>query len=587
MRSGDVIASRYRLEETIGAGGMGEVWRATDLELRRVVAMKQATTGNGEETRREARIGAGLHHPNIISVFDVVTEDDRQWLVMEYLPARSLADVCRADGPIPPDQAAHIGAQIATALAAMHDKGMVHRDITPANILVTDDGTAKLADLGITAWDEVTLTGTARSGGTPGYTAPEVLAGHRATAASDLYSLGVTLSAVGEGHPQTDKRVDGAITALTDPNPAHRPTAGKAAQLLERTRTTGHPRRTLVATSLAVVAALATTFVIVLSNSGSTTPNGAAPTSSLPAIPPSDDHKLLFGIGEHLDSAFAAELVRQTRVRMLTTQYDNAGELSDFTAWRDTLVSDAYAEGFALHLIINDWEDEDAEGPVNTDYGVGCGRRHPLSPEFPLHMRNLARGFAGDADGPPLYVTVFQDVSAFACTDGQYADTTASTNYYRALMDRYLEVRDIFKEEAPNAKVAMGWQVWQASLDDNPATGAGPSMFAHFADALRASDFQSVLAKQPQGNVDQVRESVRILGKYGPVMVSGYGNQQIKGDIVDKDLTTLLSPDSIAQLTDLGLFAWNFTSEGVLAKADDSTMDFVRDVIRSTGREPR
>ena len=115
-----VLAGRYRIDEPIGTGGMGSVWRATDLELRRVVAVKRATNGDGEMIRREARAGASLQHPHVISVFDVVVEDDERWLVMEYLPSRSLAQVVREDGKLPPGQAAHVGAQVAEALQAMH-----------------------------------------------------------------------------------------------------------------------------------------------------------------------------------------------------------------------------------------------------------------------------------------------------------------------------------------------------------------------------------------------------------------------------------------------------------------------------------
>ncbi len=135
---------------------MGQVWRATDLELRREIALKLTRTGDGEQTRREARIGAGVQHPNVIAVFDVVVEDGRRWLVMEYLPSRSLDEVCRADGPLDPEQVARIGSQVLAALGALHEKGMVHRDAKPANILLAPDGTAKLSDLGVAAWDQVT-----------------------------------------------------------------------------------------------------------------------------------------------------------------------------------------------------------------------------------------------------------------------------------------------------------------------------------------------------------------------------------------------------------------------------------------------
>ncbi|AGM09089.1 serine/threonine-protein kinase [Amycolatopsis keratiniphila] len=194
-----LIAGRYRLEERIGAGGMGVVWRATDLDLGRVVALKRSQAGDSGQIRREARIGAGLHHPNVVTVFDAVIDGDDRWLVMEYLPSRSLADVIDSDGPLPPGKVAKIGVQLAAALAAMHEKGMVHRDLKPGNVLVADDGTAKLTDLGIAQWAEVTRTGGGLDVGTPGYVAPEMAEGRQAGAAADVFSLGATLFAAVEG----------------------------------------------------------------------------------------------------------------------------------------------------------------------------------------------------------------------------------------------------------------------------------------------------------------------------------------------------------------------------------------------------
>jgi serine/threonine protein kinase len=572
VHSGDVIAGRYRLEESVGAGGMGEVWRATDLELRRVVALKHARTGDGEETRREARIGAGVHHPNVISVFDVIVEDDRRWLVMEYLPARSLAEIRREDGPVAPSLAARIGAQIATALSAMHAKGMVHRDITPANILVTEDGKAKLADLGIAMWAEVTVTGTARTAGTPGYLAPEVLRGDRTTPAADLYSLGMTLSAAIEGHP--DSRLSDVLATLTDPAPARRPSADKAVQLFDGLAARRFPRRGVLV-SIGVVALLVAAVTVAVSTSdGSVEP------------PASGSAKLLYGMGDKLNSVLTNELVRDSPIRMLTTNYHKADDLTWLASWRDTVVPDAYARGFALHVVVADWQEDDPEVPVQTRYGPGCGRPHPLSPEFLDDMRALARIFAGKAGGPPLYVTMFQEVNKFACVDGAYAENDETTAYYKALKDRYLEVRQIFKDEAPNAQMSLGWDGYQ-SEDDEPSTGGGRSMFGYFADVLRASDFQSVLAKQPYGNIDQVRRAVRILGEYGKVMVAAYGNKDTPSDIVDLDVRTLLNDESLADLTAHGLFAWNFNTERVLDSAGKPTQDYVRDVIRRTGRDPR
>jgi hypothetical protein len=170
--------------------------------------------------------------------------------------------------------------------------------------------------------------------------------------------------------------------------------------------------------------------------------------------------------------------------------------------------------------------------------------------------------------------------------DGYYANTPATTAYYRALKDRYLEIRDIFHAEAPNARVALGWQGWQAVLDDYPDTGGGPSMFAEFADVLAASDFQSIVTKQPDGNVEEVRRSVEILGEYGGrVMVAAYADRGVPPEVVDEDLRTLFTEESMADLTADGLFAWNFNRERSLIEAGRPTYDFVKEVVRNTGRE--
>src|SRR5882724_1091790 len=133
MDSGDVIAGRYRLVRVIGKGGMGVVWLGTDTKLRRSVALKL-----GARMQREGVGGAKLMHPKVIAVFDLVEDaDGQEWLVMEYLPSRSLRDIRTKDGPLQSKDIARIGTQIASALAHLHQNNMVHRDVTPANVLVT------------------------------------------------------------------------------------------------------------------------------------------------------------------------------------------------------------------------------------------------------------------------------------------------------------------------------------------------------------------------------------------------------------------------------------------------------------------
>lgn len=212
MASDRLIAGRYRLTDPIGTGAMGVVWRATDVRLRRTVAVKQVLLAPGLtgtqalegklRAMREGRIAARLHHPNAITVFDVAEEDGQPWLVMEYMNAPSLAAKLAGGVTLPPIEVAGIGAQAASALSAAHDAGIMHRDVKPANLLVGDDGTVKLTDFGIShATGDVTVTATGFLAGTPAYLAPEIARGDNPKPAADVFALGSTLYAASEGAP--------------------------------------------------------------------------------------------------------------------------------------------------------------------------------------------------------------------------------------------------------------------------------------------------------------------------------------------------------------------------------------------------
>ncbi|MGY1805970.1 serine/threonine-protein kinase [Blastococcus sp. SYSU D00669] len=216
-RPGRLVAGRYRLLSQIGGGGMGTVWVARDELLGRQVAIKQvvppasADPKEAEQQRqralREGRIAARLSHPHAISVYDVAVESGQPWLVMEYLPSRSLAAVLTEDGLLRVETVAQIGAQVADALAATHAAGIVHRDVKPANILIGEgeprvEGLVKITDFGIShASGDVTLTQTGQITGTPAFLAPEVAQGEEPGPASDVFSLGATLYTCREGQP--------------------------------------------------------------------------------------------------------------------------------------------------------------------------------------------------------------------------------------------------------------------------------------------------------------------------------------------------------------------------------------------------
>jgi serine/threonine protein kinase len=209
---GDLIAERYKLVRKVGSGAMGTVWQARDQLLRRDVAVKELLVRTGmtelqtDEARnramREARLAARLHHPNVISIYDVVEYEGRPCLIMEYLPSQSLADLIAEHGVLPVGTVARIGTQIASALAAAHTAGIVHRDVKPANVLLTGDNVAKLTDFGISRADgDATVTAAGLLAGTPAYLPPEVAQGHDSVFASDVYALGAMLYAAVEGHP--------------------------------------------------------------------------------------------------------------------------------------------------------------------------------------------------------------------------------------------------------------------------------------------------------------------------------------------------------------------------------------------------
>ncbi|XVV00132.1 serine/threonine-protein kinase [Actinosynnema sp. CA-248983] len=235
----EVIAGRYRLQAQAGRGAAGVVWRARDERLDRVVALKFLTSGDVERVVREGRVAARLRHPHAISVHDVIEHGGRPCLVLEYLPSRTLAELTDG-GPLPGSLVAGVGWQVASALAAAHAAGIVHRDVSPFNVLLTDDGTAKIADFGIArAIGEGTVTDGRAVVGTPAYWAPEVATGEGAVFASDVYSLGAVLYAALEGHPPCAEPTDSSsplaeVLALAlRRDPAERPTMAEFCALLD------------------------------------------------------------------------------------------------------------------------------------------------------------------------------------------------------------------------------------------------------------------------------------------------------------------------------------------------------------------
>jgi serine/threonine protein kinase len=258
---------RYVLTRELGRGGMGAVWLAQDTMLGRDVAVKELMVPGGvpageravyqERVLREARIASRLTDPAVVTVHDLITEDDQTYIVMEYVQAPTLTELVQRDGPLPAPAVARLADQLLAALEAAHESGVVHRDVKPGNVMVPPKGTAKLTDFGIAqTLDDPRLTATGILIGSPAYMSPERLSGGDASPAWDLWALGATLFFAVEGRGAFERATTSAtmlavmteraelrlcrgplaqlIMGLLAPNPAARTTASRARQLVDQ-----------------------------------------------------------------------------------------------------------------------------------------------------------------------------------------------------------------------------------------------------------------------------------------------------------------------------------------------------------------
>jgi tRNA A-37 threonylcarbamoyl transferase component Bud32 len=203
-----VLNERYKVETTLGEGGMARVYRGTDQVLDRTVAIKVLADRYAEDDnfvtrfRREAQAAAALSHPNVVAVFDTGDDDAAHYIVMEYVEGRTLGEVLKVQGPFDADRASAITEDVATALQAAHERGLVHRDVKPGNVMIDTEGRVKVMDFGIAraaANDTLTQTGTVL--GTAAYLSPEQARGDSVDARSDIYSLGCVLFEMVAGRP--------------------------------------------------------------------------------------------------------------------------------------------------------------------------------------------------------------------------------------------------------------------------------------------------------------------------------------------------------------------------------------------------
>jgi hypothetical protein len=238
VKEASLIGDRYRLIRQLGEGGMGRVWLARDEILGRDVAIKEVVPPAGltdEEreatttrTLREARAIARLNHPNVVRIYDVVQQEQWPWIVMEYVPSRSLEQVIAEDGPMTPVAAARIGLDMLSALRAAHRAGILHRDVKPGNVLIADDGRVVLTDFGLATMEgDASVTRSGLILGSPAFMAPERARDGVSLVESDLWSLGATLFAMVEGQsPYARSTAMATLAALASEEPDPAPHAG-------------------------------------------------------------------------------------------------------------------------------------------------------------------------------------------------------------------------------------------------------------------------------------------------------------------------------------------------------------------------
>src|SRR5258707_2661973 len=222
---GSMVSGRYRIITLLGKGGMGEVYRADDLTLGQVVAMKflpdEAARDEGllERFRNEVRIARRVSHPNVCRVYDVGDVDGQTFFTMEYVDGEDLASLLRRIGRLPPDKALDIARQLCAGLAAAHTKGVLHRDLKPANIMLDGRGQVVITDFGLAGVADDVRGNEIRSG-TPAYMAPEQLAGKEVSPRSDIYALGLVLYEVFTGKRAFAEKFAGPVHTYGDRTPS-------------------------------------------------------------------------------------------------------------------------------------------------------------------------------------------------------------------------------------------------------------------------------------------------------------------------------------------------------------------------------
>ncbi len=287
--------------------------------------------------------------------------------------------------------------------------------------------------------------------------------------------------------------------------------------------------------------------------------------------------RMLFGLGTEADGDRSGALAKNAPLGMLSSWYNGPSDLSWMSGWETTEVPRDYAAGYEMHLIV--WSGE-SRSTLSTPYGTACGQPYPISPQFLVNMEQLARIFKPPANRT-LYVTLFSEFQTYPCNGNEWSGSPQTTAYYEALKAQYLAALKIFHRLAPGSKVSLGWGGWQARWN-GPATGAGRSLFKHFADVMHASDFQSFEVINSETDTTDILGMARQLKPYGPVMLAYYRPPEGSVTVTRSHLKAVLARSFLEREAALGVFSMGFMSEQWFA-SDPPSLALVEGALRSFG----
>jgi len=287
--------------------------------------------------------------------------------------------------------------------------------------------------------------------------------------------------------------------------------------------------------------------------------------------------KILFSVGTEANGDRAGTLANSAPLGMLSSWYNGPSDLSWMSGWETTEVPHDYAAGYEMHLIVYSSE---AKVTQSTPYGTACGQPYAISAEFLANMERLARIFRPPANRT-LYVTLFSEFQTYACDGNEWSGNPQTTAYYEALKAQYLAALKIFHRLAPGSKVSLGWGGWQARWN-GPATGAGRSLFKHFADVMRDSDFESFEVINSATDTSDILGMAGELRHYGPVMLAYYRPPEGGSSVTLTHLQAVLARSFLERLGALRVFAMGFMNEEWFA-GYPAGLALVQDAVKGFG----